>query len=81
MDWDDTLCPESIGALVQSLGYAPEVFWEPLDALVHEGWELAQQFLCDGRVNAIGPADYRDESPTWSILCKALDRAVVLKKL
>jgi hypothetical protein len=45
MDWDDTLCPDSIGALVNFLGYSPREFWEPLDALVHEGWDIVTAYM------------------------------------
>jgi hypothetical protein len=45
MDWDDTLCPDTISGLIQKLGYHPEAYWEPLDALVKQGWDITTAYM------------------------------------
>ena len=45
MDWDDTLCPDTISGLITTLGFDPEAYWEPLDELVHEGWDIVSAYM------------------------------------
>ena len=40
MDWDDTFCPDVISALVAKLEHDPTCYWEPLDELVSQDWDI-----------------------------------------
>jgi phosphoserine phosphatase len=53
MDWDDTLCPDTISGFLNNLGFVPETYWEPLDQLVHEGWDIVSAYM-KGLVDLLG---------------------------
>ena len=45
MDWDDTLCPDIISALVEKLEHDPMDYWNPLDELVKQGWDIVTAYM------------------------------------
>jgi 2-hydroxy-3-keto-5-methylthiopentenyl-1-phosphate phosphatase len=45
MDWDDTLCPDSISALIQKMGLDPDAYWKPLDDRVKQGWDIVTAYM------------------------------------
>jgi hypothetical protein len=45
MDWDDTLCPDVISALVAKLEHDPTCYWGPLDELVSQGWDIVTAYM------------------------------------
>ena len=73
MDWDDTLCPDTISGMITSLGYDTEVYWEPLDQLVQQGWDVVTAYM-KGMVDLFGQrekarsfmAEYAKTHPCFS---------------